>query len=147
MFLCCMSALLGFCMAKALIYSETFVTFCCSKLFNYVFKGNTIARTYHSRRSAVPRHLTACQIWCCAVFLKWDQDQDLQFPSPESPGKLVPPPGGPGRGHYNFPVVDQQYSTNIMQCLIFTNVYWDLNIKKLRAAHRGPLNWGAHAMA
>ena len=27
-----------------------------------------------------------------------------------------------------------------MQCLTFTNVYWNLNIKKICAAHWGPLN-------
>jgi len=29
----------------------------------------------------------------------------------------------------------------------FTNVYWNLNIKKIRAAQGGPLNRGPHAIA
>jgi len=33
------------------------------------------------------------------------------------------------------------FRTNIVQCSTFTNVYWDLNIKKIRASH-APLNRG-----
>ena len=61
--------------------------------------------------------------------LKWDQDQDLP-----------PPPFGGGREGTNFPV--------LMHRPTFTNVCWNLNIKKIRAAQGGPLNrGGAHAMA
>ena len=49
--------------------------------------------------------------------LKWDQDQDL----------LLPPPGG-GRENTNFPGLISP----------ITNVYWNLNIKKIRAAQGPP---------
>ena len=49
------------------------------------------------------------------------------------PGPATPTPRG-GEGT-NFPV--------LMHRPTFTNVYWNLNIKKIRAAQGGPLNRGA----